>query len=440
MRRLIINKVLTPLAPCGWKRFCAAFLVCLVLTAAAPSQTFTNLITLNGANGEFPAASLIQGIDGNFYGTTLKGGAYNGGTVFKITPKGKLTTLYSFCANPGANCPDGSNPGGLVLATNGMFYGTTQYGGTTGLGAGTIFEITPAGKLKTLYSFCSQANCADGEEPEGPLVQGTNGKLYGTTALSGSNGDPTSVIFEITLSGAFTVLSTAPTDTFLNGPLIQASNGDFYTSGGNFSTYEDGAIFKITPTGSLSALLAFDDADGNGPNGALLQGPNGDLYGTTSTAPGTVYYGTVYQLTLGGALTMIHGFAGGAGGGDPTTGVILGTDGNFYGTSAGVTGSFCSAVCGIIYQLTAGGTLTPLYNFCSQSGCTDGLDPNGLLQGTDGNFYGTTFGGPGVDGTVFKLSVGLGPFVKTLPTSGVVGEEIGILGNNLNGTTAVSFN
>jgi uncharacterized repeat protein (TIGR03803 family) len=420
--------------------FFAAFIVCFVLTIKAPSQTFTNLITFDGTDGEFPAASLIQGIDGNFYGTTLKGGAYNGGTVFKITPGGKFATLYSFCANPGANCPDGSNPGGLVLATNGMFYGTTQYGGTTGVGAGTIFQITSAGDLKTLYSFCSQANCADGEEPGGPLLLGENGKLYGTTPLSGSNGYPTSVIFEITTAGAFEVLNTAPTDTFLNGPLIQANNGDFYTSGGNFSNYIDGAIFKITPSGALSAIFAFNDADGYGPNGALLQGPNADLYGTTGEG-GASTLGKVFQLTLGGAENVIYSFTGGADGGNPTTGVLLGTDGNFYGTSAGGTGSFCPENCGIIFQLTPGGNLTPLYEFCSQSNCSDGAQPNGLLQGTDGNFYGTTFGGPlGVDGTVFKISVGLGPFVKTLPTSGVVGEQVGILGNNLKGTTAVSFN
>jgi uncharacterized repeat protein (TIGR03803 family) len=432
------NDLRAPHLACRGRKFLAALLVCLGLTVSAPSQTFTNLITFNGTDGEFPSASLIQGIDGNFYGTTSKGGAYNGGSVFKITPAGKLTTLYSFCPDPIANCPDGSNPDGLVLATNGMFYGTTQYGGPNG--SGSIFQMTEAGKLKTLYSFCSQANCTDGEEPAGPLVQGTSGKFYGVTPLSGSTGESTSVIFEITTSGAFTVLSTAPTDTFLNGPLTQATDGNFYTTGGNFSDYEDGAIFKIKPTGSLSAIFAFDDTDGNGPLGALLQGPNGDLYGTTSSAPGTVYYGTVFQLTLSGTENTVYGFAGGADGGHPTTGVILGTDGNFYGTSQAGTGKFCSAVCGIIFQLTQGGTLTPLYDFCSKPNCTDGLDPNGLLQGTDGNFYGTTFGGPGVDGTVFKLSVGLGPFVKTLPTSGVVGEQVGILGNNLKGTTAVSFN
>ena len=128
-------------------------------------------------DGEYPRP-LVQATDGNFYGTTNGGGAYEGGTVFKITPSGTLVTLYSFGSQP--NGTDGASPqAGLVQATDGNFYGTTQYGGTDG--EGTVFKITPSGMLTTLYSFCSQPNCADGDNPYDGLVQATDGNFYGTT-------------------------------------------------------------------------------------------------------------------------------------------------------------------------------------------------------------------------------------------------------------------
>jgi uncharacterized repeat protein (TIGR03803 family) len=217
------------------------------------------------------------------------GGANGGGTVYRITQRGKLTTLYSFCSQ--TNCTDGANPyAGLVQASNGDFYGTTVSGGTGGFG--TVFRITPTGTPTTLYRFCSQptpaGECTDGAEPVAGLVQATNGDFYGTTLEGGANGY--------------------------------------------------GAIFKITP----------------------------------------------------------------------------------------------------------GGKLTTLYSFCSQGGypaCTDGAVPYAaLVQATNGNFYGTTEEGGAGYGTVFSLSVGLGPFVETLPTSGKVGKAVKILGSDLTGATSVSFN
>jgi uncharacterized repeat protein (TIGR03803 family) len=121
------------------------------------------------ADGELPEAGLVQATNGDFYGTNFEGGANGGGTVFRITPDGMLTTLYSFCAKSG--CADGSNPSArLVETTNGDLYGTTAYGGATCAGAGgcgTVFKITPSGTLTTLYSFCSQGGCMDGASPSG---------------------------------------------------------------------------------------------------------------------------------------------------------------------------------------------------------------------------------------------------------------------------------
>jgi uncharacterized repeat protein (TIGR03803 family) len=143
-------------------------------------------------DGEAPSNGVIQGADGNFYGTTKSGGANGGGTVFKITPQGKLTTLYNFCSE--ANCLDGENPyAGLIQATDGNFYGTTTAGGAysnrTCLGAcGTIFEITPAGQYTKLHDFCSQTDCADGSTPAGALLQSTNGEFFGAALQGGNSG------------------------------------------------------------------------------------------------------------------------------------------------------------------------------------------------------------------------------------------------------------
>src|ERR1700675_2560578 len=125
--------------------------------AATPSgQVLTTLVSFDGSDGAEPLSSLIEGADGNFYGTTYGGGTNGEGTVFKITPTGSLATLYSFCSQ--ASCADGELPyAGLVQGSDGNFYGTTLEGGANG--GGTVFKITPAGSLTTLYSFCSQAGC-----------------------------------------------------------------------------------------------------------------------------------------------------------------------------------------------------------------------------------------------------------------------------------------
>ena len=148
--------------------------------------TLHTFCSQNGcADGYYPAGALVQATDGNFYGTTEYGGASGGGTIFKITAGGMLTTLYSFCSQ--TNCTDGAAPiAGLVQATNGIFYGTTYAGGANGFG--TVFKITAAGNLTTLYSFCSKTNCTDGSNPLAGLVQATDKKLYGTTGF-GANGN-----------------------------------------------------------------------------------------------------------------------------------------------------------------------------------------------------------------------------------------------------------
>jgi uncharacterized repeat protein (TIGR03803 family) len=443
----------------GWRSRYAVFLLCATVASTSHAQSFSTLFSFDGTNGTQPVASLVQGLDGNFYGTTESGGYVGGGfgpagTVFKITPSGTLTTLYDF--DDCETCVDGGSPeAGLVLATDGNFYGTTVGGGANGgASKGTVFQITPGGTLTTLYSFCAKTNCADGSGPAAGLVQATHGNFYGTTSGGGSNDTSCSggcgTVFKITPSGTLTTLysfcsqANCSDGTQPLAGLVQAADGSLYgtTRLGGASGY--GTTFKMSRSGILTTLHSFDLNDGAFPYAELVQGADGNFYGTTNEA-GLYSYGTVFKMTPAGA---VAGSAfDGAEGAFPSAGVVQATDGNFYGTtSAGGSGSSqgCDPTpgCGTIFKVDPKGVLTTLYSFCIQTNCPDGNSPiGGLVQGTDGNFYGTTStGGSGYNGTFFRLSVGLRPFVKTLPTSGKAGASVIILGTNLTGATGVSFN
>ncbi len=406
---------------------------CFVLLCAAAigssAQTFTTLLNFDGADGtETLYMTLVQGVDGNFYGTTGFGGANGDGTIYKITPGGTLTTLYSFDGTHGVE-----PLAGLLEGTGGNFYGTTYLGGTHN--RGTIFEITPEGTLTTMRSF----DYADGDAPFAGLVQAPNGDFYGTTSGGGANNAGT--LFKITPQGALTTLYTFSYGPSTNGGnpfgLVQAANGDFYGTTYQGGVSGPGTIFKFTPGGSLTRLYSFAGTDGAYPYAGLLQASDGDFYGTTA-AGGTdnsckFGCGTVFKVTSSGNLTTLHNFKG-SDGATPEAVLTQATDGNFYGTtSAGGTDNS-----GTIFKITPSGHLTTLHSFDS----TDGANPHGgLLQSTDGSFYGATYeGGANNYGTVFKLSVGLGPFVKILSTYGNAGATVKILGTDLTGATQVSFN
>jgi uncharacterized repeat protein (TIGR03803 family) len=357
------------------------------------AQTATPLVDLDGTDGAFPVAPLVQATNGNFYGTTEGGGAsseYCGanigtgcGTVFAISPTGKLTTLHSFCLESG--CTDGLNPtGGLVQMPSGDFFGTTSQGGANScpgeVTCGTIFKITPSGVLTTVYNFCSQSGCADGEMPRSSLILGPGGDLYGTTLMGG------------------------PANA--------------------------GTVFKITPAGVLTTLYSFcaetSCSDGTSPWGALVVGADGDLYGTT--AGGGQYAspackanggcGTIFKITPNGALSTVYTFCSAnnecTDGLLPYAGLVLGRDGNLYGTTynggANPGDSHDTYGPGTVFKLSSGGTLTTLYSFCPQSACTDGSSPKAALAlGVDGNLYGATFAGgancgPGGCGALFEIT------------------------------------
>jgi uncharacterized repeat protein (TIGR03803 family) len=454
----------------------------LAAFAGAAPVSVKTLFSFNGADGARPSGALAQGLDGNFYGTTAFGGAeHGGGNFFKITPAGGETVLYDFCSQP--DCADGSEPiGNPVLAVNGNLYGMTLTGGlpdcVAGSSCGTLFEITPAGKLTTLHMFCSQEpNCADGGFPSW-LLRATGGNFYGTTGFGGAGaecfGGPKDevycgTIFKLTPTGKLATLhsfcsETNCTDGAQPASLLQAANGNFYgtTLAGGTNAVPPcnggfqpgcGTIFEITPGGKLTTLYNFcsqtNCADGLSPN-SLVQAGDGNFYGTTfypgSLCNGTAAgCGTVFKITPAGKFTTLYSFCAEANCADGfgPVGLIQATDGSFYGTtsSGGADGL------GTVFEITPAGKLTTLYIFCSLPYCSDGESPNALGQATNGSFYGTTAGGGAIIcggkypcGTVFSVSVGLGPFIETLPTSGGVGTKVIILGDKLSGTTAVSFN
>jgi uncharacterized repeat protein (TIGR03803 family) len=341
---------------------------CGTLFNITTSGTLTTLVDFDSVDG-FGAGALVQGTDGNFYGTTTAGGGNsfcNGigcGTVFKFSPTGTLTTLYIFCSQ--SNCGDGALPyGALVQGTDGNFYGTTEFGGANSncpdycSGYGSVFKITPTGTLTTLYNFCTQSNCADGWGPVGGLIQATDGNFYGTTGAGGNSVNGVGTVFKITPSGTLTTLysfpclATAiacPGGAGVSGALVQGTDGNFYgvtTDGGAngesnpLPGTSGGTVFKITPTGALTTLYSFcaqsDCADGTMPVAGLIQATDGNFYGTTgwggaySTCTDACGVGTVFEITPSGTLTTLHSFNG-ADGARPGA-LVQDTDGNLYGT------------------------------------------------------------------------------------------------------------
>ena len=447
----------------------AVVAVYLATVAGLHSQTFKTFDKFSGPDGAYPyLGSLVQGTDGNLYGTTASGGVGFGspcpvfgcGTVFKVTPGGRLTTLYEFCSQ--ANCADGGGPAaGLFLGTDGHFYGTTQGGGV--YGAGTVFKITSSGVFTSLYSFCAENACSDGTNPRGTLTQASNGNFFGTTTLGGAYNSGT--VFEITQGGKFSTLYSFCRAGYPcldgNGPwagLVQGTNGNLFGTTTYGGSTGEGTVFEITLSGKFKLLHSFcsavDCADGKFPYAAMIQSTDGNFYGTTSQ--GGISSGTVFKITPGGTLTTLYDFGSCTNGGcpdgaSPVAGLIEASDENFYGTTqiGGINGALCGSLgCGVVFKITSSGQITVLHDFCSQPECGDGFSPEaGLAQATNGTFYGMAMSGgstadncsPDGCGTVFGFSIGLTPFIEAVPNFGKAGRVIGILGNNLKDTTSVTF-
>jgi len=336
----------------------------LLAPGVAIAQSYEVLHNFGGTgDGAFPFASLIQGTDGNFYGTTGAGGTNGVGTVFRMNTAGTVTILHSF-----ASQADGIGPkAGLVQGTDGYLYGTTSDRGTLplgGAGAGTVFKISTDGtsfiNLRTFGGF-------DGEYPLASLIQGTDGDFYGTTLAGGTplGGDGT--VFKITSTGTFTLLHTftGPDGRNPSAPLIQATDGNFYGTTANggtagFNTPTHGTIFKITSTGMFTSLHTFtfpSGFDGREPAAALIQAADGNFYGTTKTG-GAGDYGTVFKMDAAGNVTTLHSFAS-TDGADPLGALIQTADGTFYGTtSEGDSTDF-----GTVFMMDVAVTVTTAHRF-----------------------------------------------------------------------------
>ena len=368
------------------KNVCFALALCMATALVCPAQNLTTLSSFSGSDGSDPQ-SVIQGTDGNFYGVTYSGGANNNaGTVFKMTPSGTLTTLYNFCAQK--NCTDGENPAGQLLqAKDGNLYGTTFFGGANCIlendpitGCGTIFKITTGGEFTSLYSFCSV------------VVEG-----YCSDGVAPYAG------------------------------LIQGNNGDLYGTAsegglnGNCSNCNGaGTAFKITTAGALTTIFQFCNStnsggyclDGGAPYGGLVQTSDGTFYGTLyNGGTGTDNSGgVVYKLTASGQFTVLHSFCSSYNcqdGAYPFTSLVQASNGNFYGVTrnGGYRGDIGD---GTVFKVSPSGTFTTLHVFRG----TDGESPLGILfQATDGDLYGTTAdggsgNGTGINGgTLFKMTL-----------------------------------
>jgi uncharacterized repeat protein (TIGR03803 family) len=393
-------------------------------TTTATAQTYTDVYNFDGTDGWAPAwiGLLAQGRDGDLYGTTTFAGPDGVGNVFRITPGGTLKVLYTFTWNPGAQ-PDS----GLTLGRDGNFYGTTYFGGSgCYLGCGTLYKITPKGRLTNLYNF---SNSQESNYMFTPPVEGTDGNFYGVNA---------DTAYKITSSGTFTLLASLPFIAY--SPLLQGPKGNFYGTtafGGSSNTcFSCGTIFEMNPNGALTVLYNFDGIQGQLPIGPLILGSDGNFYGTTSQD--TTYGGGVaFKFTPQGTFTVLHDFPDPNYPNDGTNlyaGLIQATDGNFYGaTAAGGTMGY-----GVIFQITSAGAYSILYNFDGTHGDSPLSTP---IQHTNGKIYGLTYsGGTTNQGVVYSLDMGLAPFVNLVSPVGNVGKSIQILGQGLTGTTAVAFN
>jgi RHS repeat-associated protein len=370
-----------------------------VITVQPQITSFSQLHSFSGGNdGSDSYGGLIQGTDGRLYGTTNGGGSNGSGTVFAVYPDGTgFSTLYNFSTSYNNN--DGGRPrGALVQGTDGRLYGTTSSGGTKG--DGTIFGLNPDGTgYSTLYNF---TGVADGANPYAGLVQ-ANGQLYGTTYNGGANGDGTIFTIKTNGTGYSTLYSFTggPDGTNPYAGLAQGTDGRLYgtASGGGANGFGD--VFAINADGtSFVTLYSFSGQnDGGFPVAGLSEGAGGQLYGTS--LGGANGNGTVFSVhTDGTKFATIYSFAGGNDGSDPYAGLVQGIDGQLYGTTydGGANKK------GTIFSVHTDGTaFTTLYSF---SGYGDGAFPQDkLIQGTDGRFYGTTFlGGSSNVGSVYAVS------------------------------------
>ncbi|WP_348263933.1 hypothetical protein P8935_05205 [Telmatobacter sp. DSM 110680] len=432
----------------------------IVASAANPNQsavatvaivsgpTISTLHSFNhGTEGANPWGAPIVGSDGNLYGATQAGGnlscsyisSLNGcGTLYKSDLSGALTTLHSFSGSDGAY-PVSS----LLEVSNGVFYGTTDFGGsntsqcvvsgtTVQSGCGTVFKFDSTAGFNSVFSFGPYFSPA-GAGPIASFIQANDGTLYGANDVGGSstctgsiNGQSRSgcgAIFAIKSSSGITGVHTfsGTEGAFPAASLLSQPDGYFYGvtgAGGNTtcSSYDTpgcGTVYQLSSSGTIKTLHSFSSKDGAYPHSSLIRGSDGELYGTTefggttSCSGGAQWSGcgTAFKIDTAGNFSSLHSFSGPDGA--YPNGLMLANDGFFYGTTNGGGNSSCTGDfgpgCGTVFRMDSLGNVTVLYTFNGQS---DGADPtSAVVQGPDGALYGTAeYGGLYDDGTIYRVS------------------------------------
>ncbi len=314
------------------------------LASASLAQAVRAVYNFDGTIGSTPLnITLAQGRDGQLYGTTVYGGTYGLGAIFKIAPSGHATALHSF------NGTDGSYVwAGLTLGADGNFYGTTQQGGTAGYGV--LFKMTPTGTLTVLHNFTSDGT--DGIYPLAAPILASDGNFYGTTDSGGTNGA--------------------------------------------------GAVYKFTPAGVLTIIYNYDFSDGWGADFPPTQGIDRNLYlAALLGGNGNDTCGSLAKISTGGILANLYLLDCAANGANPVGSLYQGSDGNFYGAAFN-GGAFSQ---GVLFQLSTNFTYTVLHSFGATP--TDGTEPSGgVMQATDGTFYGIDYRGGSFNyGTIYDYSL-----------------------------------
>lgn len=398
----------------------------LLAGVSMQAQTYSDLFDFVDAKGCCSGypGILAQGQDGNLYGTTLAGGTHGYGTVFVMSP-----TAGTIVTLYNFDITHGQYPqAGLAMGFDGNFYGTTYQGGGGTTHYGVIFKISPAGALTVLYNF---TNTTDGAYPRQPPIPAPDGNLYGITG-NGTN----YVVYRLTPSGTFAPILTSPGYSY--APLLLGTDGKLYGVTNYGGTFNGGTIFQITlgTSPKLKIIHSFDGAGGSNPTGGLLQASDGKLYGTTPNA-GTSSGGVVFQCSTGGTYKVLHNFATipGTEGYGPVAGLVQGSDGFLYGVSpnGGATGK------GTLFKInTSGTTFAVLHDFDGVTGASPETTP---VLHTNGTIYGMTgVGGFYNQGVFYSFNNGLKPFASAFVIwSGKVGASVGILGQGFSNATGVKF-
>ena len=360
-------------------------LTCLAaLFVAAVSPATAQTLTTLYTFGTGANGGLLLDAQGNLYGTTAYGGTNGNGTVFELSAAGVGTVLYSFQGGTDGRVPTA----GLVRDAQGNLYGTTYFGGSNI--SGTVFKLSPAGTETLLHSFIGP----EGYAPESVLALDVQGNLFGTASKSSGNSSA-GTVFEIAADGTEKDLyrfQGKKDGAYPVAGLVRDAQGNFYgaTFGGGLVR---GTVFKLTPNGTHTVLYNFKaGTDGAHPWGDLVRDAQGNLYGTTYSG-GTNGFGTVFELTAAGVETVLYNFKGNPDGKNPTAGLVRDAAGNLYGVAKG--GTFKH---GLLFEITTAGKEIVLHDF---SGGADGGFPSGkLVMDAAGVFYGATG-----YGTVFKLTI-----------------------------------